>query len=85
MRAGFRPTPAKIRLAGGAPVLHVAHVNGSPAVIAVVEGRVRGAVVLELRDGLVAGLCGIAAPARLARLDAAWQQHGPESPAVASW
>ncbi|KDN80808.1 sigma-70 family RNA polymerase sigma factor [Kitasatospora cheerisanensis] len=85
VRAGFRPTPAKIRLAGGAPVLHVAHVNGSPAVIAVVEGRVRGAVVLELRDGLVAGLCGIAAPARLARLDAAWQQHSPESPPVASW
>ncbi|OSC47847.1 RNA polymerase subunit sigma-70, partial [Streptomyces sp. 4F] len=40
VRAGFRPTAAKRRLAGGSPAFHIALVNGSPAVIAVVEDRV---------------------------------------------
>ena len=44
VRAGFKPTPAKRRLAGGSPVIHIALVNGSPAVLAVVDGRVVGAV-----------------------------------------
>ncbi|MEV7119543.1 sigma-70 family RNA polymerase sigma factor [Kitasatospora griseola] len=84
-RAGFRPTPAKIRLAGGAPVLHIAQVNGAPAVVAVVNGRVRGVVVLELRDGKVARLCGIAAADRLVRIDAAWQRLDVVPPVVAAW
>ncbi|MFJ1793311.1 sigma-70 family RNA polymerase sigma factor [Kitasatospora griseola] len=84
-RAGFRPTPAKIRLAGGAPVLHIAQVNGAPAVVAVVNGRVRGVVVLELRDGKVARLCGIAVADRLARIDAAWQRLDVVPPVVSSW
>ncbi|WP_189272981.1 sigma-70 family RNA polymerase sigma factor [Kitasatospora griseola] len=84
-RAGFRPTPAKIRLAGGAPVLHIAQVNGAPAVVAVVNGRVRGVVVLELRDGKVARLCGIAAADRLARIDAAWQRLDVVPPVAAAW
>ncbi|MFI9787946.1 sigma-70 family RNA polymerase sigma factor [Kitasatospora sp. NPDC051984] len=85
LRAGFRSTPAKRRLAGGISALHIAQVNGAPAVVAVVDGRVKGAVVLELRDGKVAGLCGVAAPARLVRLDAAWQHHEPGAPVVAEW
>ncbi|MGW4380461.1 sigma-70 family RNA polymerase sigma factor [Kitasatospora sp. NPDC004531] len=85
VRAGFRPTPAKRRLAGGTPVLHIAEVNGAPALVAVVGGRVRGVVVLALRDGKIAGLCGIAAQHRLARVDAAWQRLADRPPAVASW
>ncbi|WP_073816158.1 hypothetical protein [Kitasatospora sp. CB01950] len=53
--------------------------------LAQVDGRVRGAVVLHLRDGRVAGLCGIAAAGRPARLDAAWQRLDNVPPAVAGW
>ncbi|CAM5231863.1 RNA polymerase sigma-70 factor OS=Streptomyces griseomycini OX=66895 GN=FHS37_002663 PE=3 SV=1 [Streptomyces griseomycini] len=85
VRAGFRPTPAKRRLAGGSPTFHVALVNGSPAVLAVVGDRVVGAVAFEVGDGRVASLCGIAAADRLARLNEAWRQHGSDAPVVAAW
>ncbi|MEV6758600.1 sigma-70 family RNA polymerase sigma factor [Streptomyces sp. NPDC051214] len=83
--AGFKPTPAKRRLAGGSPALHVAMVNGSPAVVAVIEGRVVGAVSCEVSDGKVASLHGIAAAARLTRLNEAWQQHDPDAPVISAW
>ncbi|MGA5324688.1 sigma-70 family RNA polymerase sigma factor [Streptomyces griseoincarnatus] len=85
VRAGFRPTPVKRRLAGGSPVFHIAVLNGSPAVLAVVDDRVVGTVVFDVRDGRVASLCGIAAAERLARLDEAWRQHGSDAPVVAAW
>ncbi|MFH9173665.1 sigma-70 family RNA polymerase sigma factor [Streptomyces albogriseolus] len=85
VRAGFRPTPVKRRLAGGSPVFHIAVLNGSPAVLAVVDDRVVGTVAFEVRDGRVASLCGIAAADRLARLDEAWRQHGSDAPVVAAW
>ncbi len=85
VRAGFRPTPVKRRLAGGSPVFHIAVLNGSPAVLAVVDDRVVGTVVFDVRDGRVASLCGIAAADRLVRLDEAWRQHGRDAPVVAAW
>ncbi|MBJ6643224.1 MULTISPECIES: sigma-70 family RNA polymerase sigma factor [unclassified Streptomyces] len=85
VRAGFRPTPVKRRLAGGSPVFHIAVLNGSPAVLAVVDDRVVGTVAFEVRDGRIASLCGIAAADRLARLDEAWRQHGSDAPVVAAW
>ncbi|MET9725082.1 sigma-70 family RNA polymerase sigma factor [Streptomyces zaomyceticus] len=85
VRAGFRPTPAKRRLAGGSPALHIASVNGSPAVLAVVDGRIVGAVAFEVRDGKVASLRGIAAAHRLGRLNRAWRQHEPDAPVVDAW
>ncbi|MDN3267276.1 sigma-70 family RNA polymerase sigma factor [Streptomyces sp. MA15] len=85
VRAGFRPTPVKRRLAGGSPVFHIAVVNGSPAVLAVVDDRVVGTVAFDVRDGRVASLCGIAAADRLARLDEAWRRHGSDAPVVAAW
>ncbi|MFF9485341.1 sigma-70 family RNA polymerase sigma factor [Streptomyces sp. NPDC014676] len=85
VRAGFRPTPAKRRLAGGSPVFHIAPVNGSPALLAVVGDRVVGAVAFEVGDGKVAFLRGIAAPYRLARLDRAWRRHEPDAPVVTAW
>ncbi|MFE1260015.1 sigma-70 family RNA polymerase sigma factor [Streptomyces albogriseolus] len=85
VRAGFRPTPVKRRLAGGSPVFHIAVLNGSPAVLAVVDDRVVGTVVFDVRDGRVASLCGIAAADRLVRLDEAWRQHGSDAPVVAAW
>ncbi|MEY9815011.1 sigma-70 family RNA polymerase sigma factor [Streptomyces albogriseolus] len=85
VRAGFRPTPVKRRLAGGSPVFHIAVLNGSPAVLAVVDDRVVGTVVFDVRDGRVASLCGIAAADRLVRLDEAWRQHGSDAPVVTAW
>ncbi|MEF9881504.1 sigma-70 family RNA polymerase sigma factor [Streptomyces sp. P9-A4] len=85
VRAGFRPTPAKRRLAGGSPAFHLARVNGSPAVLAVAGDRVVGTVVFEVADGKVASLCGIAAAGRLARLGEAWRRYGPDAPAVHTW
>jgi RNA polymerase sigma-70 factor (ECF subfamily) len=85
VRAGFKPTPAKRRLAGGPVSFHIAPVNGSPAVLAVVDGRIAGTVVFEVDDGRVASLCGIAAAGRLARLDEAWRRHGSDAPVVDAW
>lgn len=85
VRAGFRPTPAKRRLAGGSPVFHIAPVNGSPALLAVIDDRVVGAVAFEVDDGKVAFLRGIAAPAQLARLNQAWRRHEPGAPVVTAW
>jgi RNA polymerase sigma-70 factor (ECF subfamily) len=84
-RAGFRPTPAKRRLAGGTPAIHYALVNGSPAIVAVVGDRVAGVVTLDILSGKISTVRGIAAPERLARFDAAWAQHDPGSPIIAEW
>ncbi|MFF7069479.1 sigma-70 family RNA polymerase sigma factor [Streptomyces pseudovenezuelae] len=85
VRAGFKATPAKRRLAGGSPAIHLAMVNGSPAAVAVIEDRVVGAVVFRLRDGKVASLHGIAAADRLARLNEAWERHEPDAPVITTW
>lgn len=85
VRAGFKPTPAKRRLAGGSLAMHLAQVNGTLAVVAVVGGRVVGAVAFEVSDGKVASLYGIAATDRLARLDEAWQHHEPGVPVIDAW
>ncbi|MFD4033016.1 sigma-70 family RNA polymerase sigma factor [Streptomyces sp. NPDC058637] len=85
VRAGFRSTPAKRRLAGGTPAIHVAAVNGSPAALAVVDGRVVGVVAFEVSDGRIASLRGIATAARLGRLNEAWRQHEPDAPVIDAW
>jgi len=84
-RAGFRPTSAKRRFAGGTPAIHYALVNGAPAILFVVDGLVVGAVTFDIADGRIATVRGIAAPARLARLVEVWRQHEPDTPLVAEW
>ncbi|MCH6158889.1 sigma-70 family RNA polymerase sigma factor [Streptomyces marispadix] len=85
VRAGFKPTPAKRRLAGGSPAIHIATVNGSPAVLAVVDDRVVGAVAFEVSDGKVTSIHGVAAADRLARLDETWRQHEHDAPLIEAW
>ncbi len=84
-RAGFKPTPAKRRLAGGTPAVHYAVVNGAPAILFVLGDRVTGAVTFDIAGGKIATVRGIAAPARLVRLTEAWRQHGPDTPLIAQW
>ncbi|MFY1687052.1 sigma-70 family RNA polymerase sigma factor [Plantactinospora sp. WMMB782] len=85
LRAGFKPTPAKRRLAGGSPAIHAGVVNGSPAAIAAVGDRVVGVVVLDIRDGRVAVVRGIASPDRLGRLTEEWRRREHDAPVIESW
>lgn len=85
VRAGFKPTPAKRRLAGGTPAVHYAPVNGAPAILFVVGDQVIGAVTFDVAGGKIAAVRGIAAPARLGRLTEAWRQYGPPAPLIAQW
>ncbi|WP_436774892.1 sigma-70 family RNA polymerase sigma factor [Yinghuangia sp. YIM S09857] len=84
-RAGFRPTAAKRRFAGGTPAAHYALVNGAPAILFVVEEKVVGAVTFDLADGRIDTVRGIAAPARLVRLNESWRGHNPEPPFMSEW
>ncbi|MFF0487975.1 sigma-70 family RNA polymerase sigma factor [Nocardia sp. NPDC004068] len=85
VRAGFTPTPSKRRLAGGTPSIHAAVVNRCPALLFAVGGRVVGVTVLEVRDGKVSGVCGIADGRRLGRLDREWQGAEADSPIIEAW
>ncbi|MBB4908770.1 sigma-70 family RNA polymerase sigma factor [Actinophytocola algeriensis] len=84
-RAGFTPTPAKRRLAGGTPAIHYALVNGAPAILFVLGDQVVGAVTFDIANGRIATVRGIAAPARLARITEAWRRHEPDPPLVTRW
>jgi RNA polymerase sigma factor (sigma-70 family) len=85
IRAAFKPTPAKRRLAGGSPAMHAGLVNGSPALIAAFGDRVVGVVVLDVRDGKVASIRGMSAPARLRRLTDVWRSSKHDDPLIAAW
>lgn len=84
-RAGFKPTPAKRRLAGGTPAIHYALLNNTPAILTVVGDRVVGSVTFDLAGARITTVRGIAAPARLVRLTEAWRQRGPDTPLIAEW
>jgi RNA polymerase sigma-70 factor (ECF subfamily) len=85
MRAGFKPSTAKRTLAGGSPSIHAAVVNGCPAMLVTLDDRVLGVVILEIRDDKIAGVRGIAAPARLGRLTKEWQRHEHDVALIESW
>ncbi len=84
-RAGFKPTPAKRRFAGGTPAIHYALVNGAPAILFVVGDQVVGAVTFDITNGKITTVRGIAAPIRLARLTEVWRQHEPDPPLITQW
>jgi len=85
LRGALRPGEGKRRLVGGSPALHAGVVNGSPALIVVLDDRVVGLLVLEMRDGKAASVHGMASPKRLGRLTAAWSAQGHDAPIVAAW
>ncbi|XVV00585.1 sigma-70 family RNA polymerase sigma factor [Actinosynnema sp. CA-248983] len=84
-RAGFTPTPAKRRIVGGTPAVHYASVNGSPAILFVVDDRIVGAVTFDLTGAKITTVRGIAAPSRLDRISRAWRDHDPDTPLIAQW
>lgn len=85
LRAGFTPTPAKRKLAGGSPAFYYATVNGSPAVVAALGDRVVGVVVVEIRDDKVVAVRGVASQARLERFTAQWARREHADPLIDSW
>ncbi|MFG2847142.1 sigma-70 family RNA polymerase sigma factor [Kitasatospora sp. NPDC048296] len=84
-RAGFKPTAAKRRLAGGTSAVHYALVNGAPAILFVPGDQVVGAVTFDITGDRIATVRGIAAPSCLTRLNEAWRQHEPDTPLIAQW
>ena len=85
LRAAFKPTPAKRKLAGGSPSMHAGVINGSPAIIAAFDDRVVGVVVLDVRDDKVAVVRGMADPDRLGRLTEEWRRREHDAPLIESW
>jgi RNA polymerase sigma factor (sigma-70 family) len=85
VRAGFKPSAAKRKLAGGSPSIHAAVVNGCPAMLVALDDRVVGVSILEIRDDKIAGIRGIAAPDRLRRLTEEWQRQEHDIPLIESW
>ncbi|MEU4312378.1 sigma-70 family RNA polymerase sigma factor [Nocardia sp. NPDC024068] len=84
-RAGFVPTPAKRRLVGAPLSIYAAVVNGAPAVIAATAQGVAGVVVLEVRDGKIASISGMASPSRTGRVNEQWLRGEHPDPVVESW
>src|SRR5688572_20286205 len=78
-RGGLTPSEGKRRRVGGSPALHAGVVNGSPAVIAVVDDRVVGLLVLGMRGGKIAFAHGMASPKRHGRLTAVWSEHDDDA------
>ncbi|SDE23490.1 sigma-70 family RNA polymerase sigma factor [Glycomyces harbinensis] len=84
-RHAMRPSEAKHRIAGGVPSIHAAVVNGSPAMVAMVDGAAVGLVVFGMRDGLVSVVHGVADRARLDRFSRVWAGQEHDAPLIASW
>lgn len=84
-RAGFTPTAAKRRFAGGTPAAHYTLVNGTPAIVFVLGDQVVGCVAFDVTTGKIATIYGIAAPNRLNRLSEAWRRHRPDPPLIPRW
>ncbi|HEX2132996.1 MAG TPA: sigma-70 family RNA polymerase sigma factor [Actinophytocola sp.] len=84
LRAGFKPTPAKRKLIGGSPTFHAALVNGSPAMVAVLDDQVVGVVVLAVRGDRIAAMHGMGG-SRLGRLTEQWRRREHEESLIASW
>ncbi|MEU0157086.1 hypothetical protein [Micromonospora fulviviridis] len=61
VRAGFKPTPAKRRLAGGTLAIHYALVNGAAAILFVLRDQVVGAVAFDITNGKIAP-CAVSPP-----------------------
>ncbi len=84
-RAGFKPSAAKRRFAGGTPAMHYAVLNGSPAIVTVVDDRIVGTVTFDLADNKIVTVRGIAAPDHLTHLTESWRSHKPDAPLIAEW
>ncbi|MET9874361.1 RNA polymerase sigma-70 factor [Actinacidiphila glaucinigra] len=78
LRGLFKPGAAKRTLVGGTAEIHATDVNGDPAVVAVVDGRVVGVMCLEVTADGVAAVRNQVNPDKLERATRRWAagDHG---------
>lgn len=81
----FTPSEARWAMIGGRPVLFSAVVNGMPALVLEVEGRVVGVVTLDVTADGIAAVHAQVNPAKLERVRRQWAvaEHG--APLAAEW
>jgi RNA polymerase sigma-70 factor (ECF subfamily) len=78
LRGMFRPGKAQRALAGGSVEMYATTVNGGPALLAVVDGRVFGITTLEITADGIAALRSQVNPDKLERATRQWaaSDHG---------
>lgn len=78
----FKPAPARWDIIGGSPALYVELVNGAPAVVVVVGGRVVGVMSLEVTPEGIAAVRMQINPDKLERANRQWAvfEHGEPFP-----
>jgi RNA polymerase sigma-70 factor (ECF subfamily) len=85
LRNLFRPTGAKRAFVGADLTFYAAVLNGDPAIVIEVGGRVSGVLCLEMAPSGIAALHVQVAPAKLAHLTREWVAAGPHSPLDIRW
>ncbi|MGC5034286.1 MULTISPECIES: RNA polymerase sigma-70 factor [unclassified Streptomyces] len=78
LRGMFKPGKAQRALAGGSVDVHATTVNGGPALLAVVDGRVFGVISLEITADGIAAFRSQVNPDKLERATRQWAaaEHG---------
>ncbi|MFG3404279.1 RNA polymerase sigma-70 factor [Streptomyces sp. NPDC048142] len=78
MRGLFTPGKAKRAIAGGSAAIHITSVNGHPAIVAVVDGRLIGITCLEITADGIAALRSQVNPDKLEHANRRWAatDHG---------
>jgi RNA polymerase sigma-70 factor (ECF subfamily) len=85
LRGLFEPSEAKWALIGGKPVLYAAVVNGVPALVLEVGGRVAGIVTLDVTTDGIAAVHAQVNPGKLAHAARQWDTSEHGEPLADTW
>ena len=85
LRGLFKPAEHKAALIGGRPDLYAAVANGEPAIVALVDGRVVGVMVLEVTADGITAVRTAANPDKLVHLTARWTSAEHGEPLLHAW
>ncbi|HEU5129487.1 MAG TPA: RNA polymerase sigma-70 factor [Glycomyces sp.] len=85
MRGLFKPSEAKRALLGGPAAVYADRVNGSPALVAVVDGRVAGIMCVETDGERISAIRNMVNPDKLVRADRRWRSGDRGEPLIHAW
>ncbi len=85
LRGLFRPTEHKRGWVGGSPALYAGVVNGDPAILAQVDDRLVGVIMLESTPDGITAVHIHANPGKLDRLSRAWAVAEHNEPLLEAW
>ncbi|MEU6857407.1 RNA polymerase sigma-70 factor [Glycomyces sp. NPDC046736] len=85
VRGLVKPSEQKRAMVGGSVDLYAGVANGAPAVLAVVDGRVIGVLVLEVTEDGISAVLSAANPDKLGRADAYWNAEDHGKPLLTAW